>query len=168
MSRRLTFLRAACAFVTVVGCGGGNDGGGGSAGPNTIAGAVDGPPWSRITSAHWIGMPSPGSPATIVFLLEQRVDCAGVSFVNWDDLVGESRILEIGLEAEAVRTFSVPAQAYVAYSKGAYNPDADGGNVTVTGIVPSTKITGTFDAKYRTDGLRGAFEATYCPTGVEP
>ena len=94
--------------------------------------------------------------------------CADISSFNWDKTIGTNQVLEISLKEPVLRTFMVKTDAYEAYLRGDFNPEADSGTVTVTQINPAASIKGSFEAHYATDSLKGTFDATYCATGVEP
>jgi hypothetical protein len=158
---------ALLAGLLVAACGGGARGGDGAAG-QTISGTVAGVDWPAFASAFWIGKPSAGSPPTILFLLEAPTPCSALSTFNWDKFIGNERVLEIAVDAAAPGTFAIPAQASVAYLRGAYNPDADAGTVTISGVTPASALAGSFDAHFAGDRLVGSFRATHCALGVEP
>ena len=139
-----------------------------STGPNSVCGSVNGNAWNQVAAAYWIGMPSAGSAPVIVFLTEVPLRCQDISVVNWDKVIGNAQVLEIGLSAEATRAFQVPAEASESYLRGELNPEADSGLVTITAIQPAQNIVGSFQARYRTDQIQGTFDATYCASGVEP
>jgi hypothetical protein len=153
--------------LLVAACGGGSSSGDAPAG-QTISGSIAGIGWPGFASALWIGKPSAGSPPTILFLLEAPTPCSAISTFNWDKFIGNERVLEIALDAAAPRTFAIPAQASVAYLRGAYNPDADTGTVTVSAVTPASALAGSFDAHFAGDRLVGSFQATHCAEGVEP
>jgi hypothetical protein len=88
--------------------------------------------------------------------------------VNWDKIIGDEQVLEIQLTDSQPRTFQITGDAAAAYLRGNYNPNADGGSITLTNVVPGAAVTGTFSIKFEGDLLAGRFHATYCPAGVEP
>jgi hypothetical protein len=152
-------------LLLLAGCGGSS---GGMTGPNTVSGTLQGNSWTRVAAAYWIGKPSAPPPAAFVFLLEAPTSCAAISTPNWDKVIGNEQVLELELRQPAVATLQVPAQAGAAYLRGDYNPSAESGTVTVTGIAPGQSLAGSFDARFAGEALRGTFEATYCASGVEP
>ena len=161
------------ALVAVAGCSstsshGAADGSAGAA-PGTISGTVHGTKWTNLSNAYWIGKTSPGSPKVIVFLFEAPMDCATLKNVNWDKTaLGEKQLLEIGVLETMTGSFQIPKDASVAYLRGAYNPDADAGKVTIETIHPSKNLVGGFDVTFMGDALKGSFDAKYCADGVEP
>ncbi len=159
--------RAILIAAALAGCGGSSPSGDGGAN-RTISGSVQGIAWTNFATALWIGKPSAGSPPVIVFVLEAPTPCSAISAFNWDKFIGDHRVLEIATRETAARAFTVPSEASVAYLRGAYNPDADAGTVTVTALSPAMSMTASFDATFGGDRLAGTFEATYCPDGVEP
>jgi hypothetical protein len=159
--------RAILFAAALEACGGSSPSGDGGAN-RTISGSVQGIAWTDFASALWIGKPSAGSPPVIVFVLEAPTPCTAISAFNWDKFIGDHRVLEIATSETTVRAFHIPSEATVAYLRGAYNPDADAGTVTVTALDPAKRLTGTFDAAFGGDRLAGTFEAAYCPDGVEP
>jgi hypothetical protein len=163
-------LPAALVCLGLAGCGGAAQTHDDARAGQTISGSIAGISWPGYASAYWIGKPSAGSPPVILFLLEAATPCAAISTFNWDKFIGTERVLEIALDdaAAAPRTFAVPAQASVAYLRGAYNPDADAGSVTVTSLTPGGSLAGSFDARFGADRLAGSFQAAPCAAGVEP
>jgi hypothetical protein len=140
-----------------------------SSAAGTISGTVHGTKWTSFADAYWIGMPSAGSPKLIVFLFEGPMDCPTITNPNWDKTaIGDKQLLEIGVKQSATGTFVVPMDASVAYLKGAYNPDADEGEVKVDAIHAAKNLVGSFDVSYMGEPLRGTFDAKYCADGVEP
>jgi hypothetical protein len=152
--------------MALAGCGGGTASTESPAG--TVGGAIHGATWNRLASAFWIGKPSAAPPVTFLFLFETPTTCAELTSPNWDKIIGNEQVLEIELREAARRTFQVKQDASVAYLRGEYNPDGDGGTVTVTGVTPAARIAGSFDLTFAGQSLRGSFDAAYCADGVEP
>jgi hypothetical protein len=152
-------------LVLLASCGGTSSDGGGA---NSVSGMIQGNSWTQLASAYWIGMPSAPPPAAFIFLLETPTACAAISTPNWDKIIGNEQVLELEIRQPAVATLPVPAQAAAAYLRGDYNPSAESGTVTLTGITPGQSVTGSFDARFAGEALRGTFEAAYCASGVEP
>ena len=97
------------------------------------------------------------------------MSCETLANPNWDKTaIGDKQLLEIGVMQTKTGTFQVPMDASVAYLKGFFNPSAEAGTVTVGQISPAESITGSFDATFAGDNLKGSFDAKYCATGVEP
>jgi hypothetical protein len=157
----------AWAVLLLFGCSGGTATTA-DAGANTVSGTIQGVPWRRLGSAWWIGMPSAPPPTAFVFLLESPTTCAALSTPNWDKIIGDEQVLEIEVRSPAVATMKVPAEAAAAYLRGEYNPSAESGTVTLSGIDPGKRMAGAFDALFAGERLAGRFEAAYCPSGVEP
>ena len=147
---------------------GGSGSGGSGAAPNTVAGTVQGVPWTSVASAYWIGMPSEAPPAAFIFLFESPTTCASLTKPNWDKFIGNEQVLEIALRDTALATVRIPQEAGIAYLRGEYNPSGDAGTVTVSKVTPAKSITGAFHATFVGDALEGKFEAVYCADGVEP
>ena len=158
---------AVIVLVAGLGCGG-TSSDGSTGGPSTVAGTIQGVKWSRVASAYWIGMPSAPPPTAFVFLLESATSCAAISTPNWDKIIGNEQVLELELREPALTTLQVPAQAAAAYLRGAYNPSAESGTVTVSRLTPGQSLAGGFEARFAGEALTGTFEAAYCPSGVEP
>jgi hypothetical protein len=154
--------------LVIAGCGGMSSSSGSPSGPNGVSGKIMGVGWNHVAAAYWIGMPSAPPPTAFVFLLESPTTCAAISTANWDKIIGNEQVLEIEIREPALATLQVPAQAAAAYLRGDYNPSAESGTVTVTGIDPGKSMTGSFDARFAGEALAGTFEATYCASGVEP
>jgi hypothetical protein len=160
---------AIAATLAIAGCAGDRSGAPASSSAGTISGMVQGVEWTSFSDAYWIGMPSAGSPEVIVFLFEGPMDCATLANVNWDKTaIGEQQLLEIGVLKSMTGTFAVPMDASVAYLKGAYNPSADAGKVTLDVIHAGVSLSGSFDVTFMGDPLKGTFDAKRCPDGVEP
>ena len=135
---------------------------------NSVSGSVNGVRFDSLSSAYWIGMPSPGGAPLVLFLFEKPATCDSMADYNWDKLLGDAQLLELGtLRAEA-GTYPVPTEAYAAYLRGEVNPDAEAGTLTLSTLTPGKEAKGTFEFHYGADVLKGAFDAEYCAKGVEP
>ena len=154
----------AVALAALAGCGKESA----PAASGTVSGAVTGTAWNRLASAFWIGKASAPPPVAFLFLLESPTSCAALVHANWDKFIGNEQVLEIELRDTSARGFRVPGEASAAYLRGEYNPDADGGSVTVSEVTPGQSLAGSFDLTFAGDALRGSFQAGYCPDGVEP
>lgn len=155
-------------ILLLAGCGGTSSDGLAGGGPNTVAGKIQGVSWDRVSAAYWIGMPSAPPPEAFLFLLESPTTCASISTANWDKIIGKEQVLEIEIRQPAVKALAVPGEAAAAYLRGEYNPSAEAGTVTVTGIEPGKSMAGSFDAVFAGERLKGTFQATWCASGVEP
>ena len=138
----------------------------GAMGSGSVSGTIGANAWPSVMSALWIG--NPQSNPTEIFLFDAPVACASITSPNWDKPLGNTQILELGVNGTTARTYAVPAEADVNYLRAQANPTADSGSVTIASITPTTKIVGTFTAKFGADTLTGSFEAIYCAAGVEP
>jgi hypothetical protein len=135
---------------------------------NQVSGSVNGVRFDSLSSAYWIGKPSAGGAPMVLFLFEKPASCEALGQANWDKVLGDAQLLEIGtLRAEAGK-YPVPTDAYAAYLRGEVNPDAEAGAVTVTALNPNRDAQGTFEAHYGAEVVKGTFDAEYCPGGVEP
>jgi hypothetical protein len=159
-------MRVAWALLLLAGCGGGSVAV--DAGTNTVSGTIQGVPWRSVAVAWWIGEASAPPPTAFVFVLESPTTCAAISVPNWDKIIGDEQVLEIQVREPAVKTMQVPAEAAAAYLRGEYNPSAESGTVSLSSINTGKSLVGSFDALFAGERLKGTFEATYCPTGVEP
>jgi hypothetical protein len=138
-------------------------------GAGTISGTVNGTKWTHVSSAYWIGKPSKGSAPLIAFLFEAPMDCATLVNPNWDKAaIGDKQLLELDLVKAMAGSFAIPMEADVAYLRGAFNPSADAGDVTIDELNANKNLVGSFDVTFMGDPLKGTFDATYCPNGVEP
>jgi hypothetical protein len=154
-------------------CGAGSRqaGDGATGSSNRVTGNVMGTGFRAVASAHWIGMPSQGSLPTQVFLSGAALDCATLSAPLWDKTIGQQPLLELAVRGTTTNTYSIPADAdanYLPTASSVFNPTADSGTITISAVSASKSIGGSFEAHFGSDVLIGAFDATYCATGVEP
>ncbi len=153
-------------------CGTSSTSGGAAAGSlpgNTINGSVMGMNLVVAATSYWIGHPSVGGAQTQIYISDEKLPCQMISAPGWDKTIGtSSQVLEMGLAAAAVSTFTIRTDADANYLGGPYNPSADAGTVTVAEVHPSQNIIGSFDIHFGADTLSGMFNASFCETGVEP
>jgi hypothetical protein len=136
---------------------------------NAINGSVMGMNFVAAATSYWIGHPSAGGAQTQIYLADERLPCQAISAPGWDKTIGaSSQVLEMGLAAATVSTFTIRTDADANYLGGPYNPSADAGTVTVAVVHPSQNIAGSFDLHFGADTLSGTFDASFCATGVEP
>jgi hypothetical protein len=146
------------------------DGAGGGSG-NVVNGTVVGRRFGAVAKAFWIGMPSPSSLPTQVFLLGSSLDCTAISTPLWDKTLGTGALLELGAAGMTPNTYQIPITAdgsYLPDASGAYNPTAESGTVSITAVNASKNIVGSYEVHFGSDVLTGTFDAVYCATGVEP
>jgi len=153
--------------------GGGGVDSGGAGSPsltgNAIDGTVMGMRFTTIAASFWVQNPSAGGAPTLLFLLDEKLGCSGISAPGWDKTIAAAtQVLEIGLAGPASTTFTILGDADANYLGGPYNPSADSGRVTVDVVKPSQELIGSFDVHFGADALSGTFDATFCSTGVEP
>jgi hypothetical protein len=172
------------------GSGGSTGGAGGSsAGGTSVSGTVFGKPFNSAAAAVWIGMPDPGPnglTANVLYIFEKAVPCSAISHTGWDGpgTFSNNQVLEfraLGPVPHAFKVVGPPppgatatatgevAVNHVDNSRGAGAEQIfNGGTVTIDAVVPKMSMKGTFDVKFAMGELKGSFDATYCPTGVEP
>jgi hypothetical protein len=138
-----------------------------------------------------------GPPAqTVVFLFSKPVPCDKLNVTGWDETnePGDTQNVEIKMAwsgatppvpppaatfpAVPLSPGTVPpaGKAWVFYQVTPHQPPgtpseitARSGAVTLDELKPNTSVSGTFTATYSSGGmLTGAFDAAYCPTGIEP
>jgi hypothetical protein len=181
-------LSVAVALLGLAGCSSSDTsatGGSGGAAPassdNTISGSVLTENWSTVANALWIDH-GDASTVQVFFVFEKPMACAGIQIPGWDKAAGLGQVLEIGLDGLAAgKTYSLafdpdagihPADAnYLSAIDPNVNPTAESGSVTITSIVPSSTVSGSFNAIFPAlyaGTLTGTFKAVYCPGGSEP
>jgi hypothetical protein len=162
-------VSAAAALLVTVGCGGSSPKGTSDPTAGNISGSINGTSWTQLSNAYWIGKPAMGSPPMIIFLFEAPVACSEIVNLNWDKTAtGSRQILELALLSDMPRTYQIMTDVSAAYLLGDYNPDAYSGTVTLSQVDPTVAVKGSFDLHFLSDSLAGAFDAKYCPDGVEP
>jgi len=165
----MTGARTCCLLGLALGlsaCSGDDDA---SASAGSIAGAVQGSSWTKLSSAYWIGKPSRGSSPVILFLFESPVACSTLVNANWDKTgISDFQSLEIDMLDQELRDHNVGDDVDVAYLKGFYNPSADSGTVALTEVQEGQSLKGSFDVGFGADMLHGTFAAQFCADGVEP
>jgi hypothetical protein len=127
--------------------------------------------FGAVAKAYWIGMPSPSSLSTQVYLLSGPLDCSALAVPLWDKGLGNGALLELGVKSMTPNTYHVGVDADASFLpdvSGVYNPTADGGTVTITAVHTSKNIVGSFEVHFGTDVFTGTFDAVYCAAGVEP
>ncbi len=169
IGRRKGVALTLMTWGVALGCGGGGQTSTRDPTAGTIAGSVHGTQWNALSNAYWIGKPAMGSPPVILFMFEAPVACADIVNPNWDKTAtGSRQILEVALLDSAARTYQVMTDAFAAYLLADYNPDANAGTITVGATTPSVDMQGSFQLQFLNDSLTGTFDAKYCTDGTEP
>jgi hypothetical protein len=140
-------------------------------GGDVVTGTLMGAPFGAVTNAYWIGMPSAGSYPTQIFIAGGPLTCSAVSVALWDKALGNSPLLELGVNGTITNTYTIGTDAdanYLPQAVGVFQATADSGTVTVSMVNTSTNVVGSFEAHFMGDTFKGTFDATYCATGVEP
>jgi hypothetical protein len=119
-----------------------------------------------VARAVWIGRPT--STPTRVFLLQAPGSCEDMAAPGWDRRQGRGQVLEIGVKGTAPGLYQIRRDADASYVSTGFNPEANGGTVTVSTVMAARSITGSFQLTFGPDSLAGTFDASYCPAGVEP
>jgi hypothetical protein len=155
-------------------------GGSSGASSGSISGSVNGKTFTGVITALYAGMPD--DPAsTVVSLFEAPVNCEKVSATGWDKRVmNGSQVLELKMMGTTPMVYTVTTSATPAPGEASVNhtvamptgtpaeTSSSGGKVTLAAITPLVSARGSFDLTFPSGSLNGAFDATYCPGGVEP
>jgi hypothetical protein len=155
--------------------------GGVGANGSSVSGAPTDMAYSSIGSVFWAGMPDVAG-STVVYIFSKTLNCTDISKAGWDTTIPKgTQILEMKMMGNTPKAytpvigagnFPSTGQAQVNYALATGGAPvetfASAGSVTLSTIVASTKVTGSFNLMFGANAVTGTYSATYCNVGREP
>jgi hypothetical protein len=148
-------------------------------GTATIAGSVNGNPFSAAAGAYTIrGTDDPEN--VVIYVFSDAVKCSDIGATGWDSRVGQRvQALEMKLKSAVPGAFSVVTTPTIAAGEASVNDTfvgpagpseqiASGGSIHLDSYAQGMRASGQFDIAFKTESLKGTFDAVFCPGGVEP
>jgi hypothetical protein len=129
-----------------------------------------------VDSVYWFG--GDNDPARIeLFIYQDAATCEQLSTSGWITRVRPTDLMGITVGGTAPGAYAVvpekppgPGNAYLLHVIDQADPviesEGQGGTVFITSVKPGESVSGNFEATFSTGTLQGAFNATWCPTGV--
>jgi hypothetical protein len=132
--------------------------------------------FDSVHTIYWFG--GDNDPSRLeLYIFENTATCAEVSTPGWVTSVRPTDLMGITVGGTTPGTYTVypetpprPGNAFLLHEIDQADPVVDSvgesGSVVITSVKPGVSVTGTLAATFSTGTLDGAFQATWCPTGV--
>ncbi len=159
--------------------GAGSAGDAGAPGASTIRGSVNGNKFETASAAYAIhGADDPTN--LVIYIFSNAVKCADIAAAGWDKgLPQGTQFLEIKMKSATTGPFTVVTTPTLAAGEASVNDTflgsggpneqiASGGSVNLDTYAADARASGRFDIAFKTESLKGTFDASFCPGGTEP
>jgi hypothetical protein len=129
-----------------------------------------------VDSVYWIGATNDPNRVEL-YIYQDKATCAELSTPGWATRVRPTDLMGITLGGTTPGTYLVapetpprPGNAYVLHEIDQADPVIDSigqsGTILITSVKPAEVVSGTLRVAFPIGGLEGAFNATWCATGV--
>jgi hypothetical protein len=132
--------------------------------------------FDQVGAVYWLG--GDNDPSRLeLYIYEVTPTCDELATADWLPKVRPTDLMGITIGGATPGTYAVaaenppgPGKAYLLHVIDQADPviesEGQSGSVTITSVKPGETVSGAFEATFSTGTLQGAFNATWCPTGL--